>query len=101
MSPLQINPESEWQKSFRFDHVRCLIVCRGPVRLEAMQVMEFLGAECGILVSEKDSIVYPQTLAPELRWLRERRGRAHHVPDYTGNSREERNARIQDILLIC
>ena len=39
---------------------------RGPVRLETMQTFESMGASYGILLSEKDSIVYPQTLAPEL-----------------------------------
>ncbi|MDP7630116.1 MAG: hypothetical protein QGF03_05975, partial [SAR324 cluster bacterium] len=59
-------PESTWQDQFTFAHVKGLIVCRGPIRLEAVECFESLGAQCGILLSEKDSILYPQTLAPEL-----------------------------------
>ena len=35
--------------------------------METMKVLKELGANFGILLSEKDSIIYPQTLAPELR----------------------------------
>ena len=73
MYPLKLKQESVWQNSFRFEQVKCLIVCRGPIRLEAIQVLEELNADYGILISEKDSIVYPQTLAPELRWFNEKR----------------------------
>ena len=44
----------------------------------------------GILLSEKDSIVYPNALAPELRQLTDS-NRVHRVPDYTGASKEERH----------
>ena len=98
----QRNSESSiWQKSFGFKDVKCLIVCRGPVRLETMQTFESMGASYGILLSEKDSIVYPQTLAPELRWIGKRNGKVHHVADYMGASREEKELRIEEILRIC
>ena len=52
--------------------------------METMKVLKELGANFGILLSEKDSIVYPQTLAPELRAISNRRKQVHHVPDYIG-----------------
>ncbi|MBW2726884.1 MAG: carbamoyl-phosphate synthase L chain, ATP-binding domain protein, partial [Deltaproteobacteria bacterium] len=60
--------ESEWLRSFGLDSVKCLIVCRGPVRKEALDIFAEIGVgAAGILLSEKDSIVYPRSLAPELR----------------------------------
>ena len=90
MNQQRNSKSSIWQKSFGFEDVNCLIVCRGPVRLETMQTFESMGASYGILLSEKDSIVYPQTLAPELRWIGKRNGKVHHVTDYIGASREEK-----------
>ena len=52
--------------------------------METMKVLKELGANFGILLSEKDSIVYPQTLVPELRAISNRREQVHHVPDYIG-----------------
>ena len=54
----------------------------------------------GILLSEKDSIVYPRALAPELRVLTDPE-RVHRVPDYTGATKEERLQRIEDIIQIA
>ncbi len=101
MSSITFDPDSSWQSSFCFDHVKCLIVCRGPIRLETMTVFEELGANIGMLLSEKDSIVYPQTLAPELRALSNRSEQVHHVPDYMGATKEERGQRIEQIINIC
>ena len=101
MNQQRNSKSSIWQKSFSFEDVKCLIVCRGPVRLETMQTFESMGASYGILLSEKDSIVYPQTLAPELRWIGKRNGKVHHVADYMGASREEKELRIEEILGIC
>jgi acetyl/propionyl-CoA carboxylase alpha subunit len=101
MSAITFKPGSPWQQQFTFDHVKCLIVCRGPIRLEVIDIFESLGAECGILLSEKDSIVYPQTLAPELRRIRNRHQQVHHVPDYIGTTREERLARMEEIIGIA
>ena len=101
MSAITFQPASAWQQQFTFDSVKCLIVCRGPIRLEAIDVFESLGAECGILLSEKDSILYPQTLAPELRRLQNRHKQVHHVPDYIGTTREERVARMEQIVDIA
>ena len=69
--------------------------------METMKVFKELGANFGILLSEKDSIVYPQTLAPELRAISNRREQVHHVPDYIGATKEERLKRIEQIINIC
>src|SRR5919205_255466 len=85
---------SEWVRSFACEDLKPLIVCRGPIRKEAMDVFDEMGiAHYGILLSEKDSIVYPNALAPELRQLADN-SRVHRVPDYTGATKEERVERI-------
>ena len=62
---------SPWLRSLSLQSIKCLIVCRGPVRKEAMEVFDQIGVrEYGMLLSEKDSIVYPKCLAPELRRFR-------------------------------
>ncbi|MFM8409286.1 MAG: biotin carboxylase N-terminal domain-containing protein, partial [Alphaproteobacteria bacterium] len=48
---------------------------------------------------EKDSIVFSRALAPELRIMDP--ARVHAVPDYSGATKEERLARIADIVRIC
>src|SRR6185369_14933897 len=93
--------QSEWVRSFSCEDLKPLIVCRGPIRKEAMDVYEEMGiSHYGILLSEKDSIVYPNALAPELRQLTDSR-RVHRVPDYTGASKEERVERIYQIIGIA
>lgn len=94
------NDSNPWVQSFRCDHISVLIVCRGPIRKEAMDVFESLGITYGILLSEKDSVTYPLTLAPEIRLIKDPK-RIHRIPDYTGTNQEERNQRIQDIVNIC
>ena len=89
---------SEWVRSFSCEDLKPLIVCRGPIRKEAMDVYEEMGISYyGILLSEKDSIVYPNALAPELRQLTDSK-RVHRVPDYSGASKEERVERINQII---
>ena len=101
MSAITFDPESSWQSSFTFNHVKCLIVCRGPIRLETMNIFKELRATYGMLLSEKDSIIFPQTLAPELRAIRNRRKQIHHIPDYMGATKEERVERIEQVIDIC
>ncbi len=92
---------SEWVRSFACEDLKPLIVCRGPIRKEAMDVFTEMGiGHFGILLSEKDSIVYPNALAPELRQLTDS-NRVHRVPDYTGASKEERVERIGQIIRIA
>ncbi len=92
---------SEWTEQFRCDHLKPLIICRGPIRKEAMDVFSEMGIDgYGILLSEKDSIVYRGALAPELRVLTDP-GRVHRVPDYSGATKEEREQRIADIISIA
>jgi len=93
--------DSEWVRSFSCEELKPLIVCRGPIRMEAMTVYEEMGiSHYGILLSEKDSIVYPNALSPELRKLTDP-SRVHRVPDYTGASKEERVERIGQIIQIA
>ena len=96
-----VNATNEWAQNFECSNTRPLIICRGPIRKEAMDVFEEMGIEhYGILLSEKDSIVYQNALAPELRQLTDPK-RVHRVPDYTGIDKEERNVRIQQIISIA
>lgn len=93
--------DSEWVRSFASEDLKPLIVCRGPIRKEAMDVFEEMGmSHYGILLSEKDSIVYANALAPELRKLTDST-RVHRVPDYSGASKEERVERINQITQIA
>ncbi len=93
--------QSAWVRSFSCEDLKPLIVCRGPIRKEAMDVYQEMGiTHYGILLSEKDSIVYPNALAPELRTLTDSK-RVHRVPDYTGASKEERVERIHQIINIA
>ncbi len=95
------NHNSSWVKSFSCTHIRPLIICRGPIRKEAMDVFEEMGLSYyGILLSEKDSIVYQNALAPELRQIKDPK-RIHRVPDYSGNDKEERQQRINQIIRIA
>jgi acetyl/propionyl-CoA carboxylase alpha subunit len=92
---------SDWVNQFDCSHIRPLIICRGPIRKEAMDVFGEMGIEhFGILLSEKDSIVYQDALAPELRSLTDPH-RVHRVPDYTGANKEEREQRIAQIISIA
>lgn len=92
---------STWVQSFRCDDMKPLIICRGPIRKEAMDVFDEMGINgYGILLSEKDSITYTNALAPELRKLTDP-SRVHRVPDYTGADKEERGQRIKQIIQIA
>ena len=92
---------SAWVRQFDCTHMRPLIICRGPIRKEAIDVFREMGIEhIGILLSEKDSIVYQNALAPELRVMPDPE-RIHRVPDYTGANKEERAQRIRQIIGIA
>ena len=93
--------DSEWIQSFDVSDVKCLVVCRGPVRKEAFDIFDAIGIrEYGMLLSEKDSVVYPRCLAPELRDLRFP-GNVHRVADYMGVGQEEKLERIAEIVEIA
>ncbi len=95
------NGGTAWERQFDCTHMRPLIICRGPIRKEAMDVFAEMGIEhYGILLSEKDSIVYRNAIAPELRSLTDP-DRVHRVPDYSGANKEEREQRIQQIINIA
>ncbi|MCP4840572.1 MAG: biotin carboxylase, partial [Halieaceae bacterium] len=92
---------SAWVQQFDCSGIRPLIICRGPIRKEAMDAFAEMGIEhFGILLSEKDSIVYRNALAPELRSLTNP-DRVHRVPDYSGANKEEREQRIKQIINIA
>ena len=102
LSPQTIHEaDSEWQRSFSLQNVKCLVVCRGPVRSEAFEVFDAIGVpEYGMLLSEKDSIVYPRCLAPEIRTIPWPQN-IHRVADYMGAGQEEKLARIAEIVEIA
>jgi acetyl/propionyl-CoA carboxylase alpha subunit len=92
---------SHWARQFECSGIRPLIICRGPIRKEAINVFREMGlSHIGILLSEKDSIVYQSALAPELRVMPDPE-RIHRVPDYTGANKEEREQRIRQIIAIA
>ncbi|MFT6436848.1 MAG: acetyl/propionyl-CoA carboxylase alpha subunit [Candidatus Azotimanducaceae bacterium] len=69
--------------------------------MEAMTVFTEMGiSDFGILLSEKDSITYPNALSPELRMDIDP-ARVHRVQDYTGATKEERAERINQIIKIA
>ncbi len=96
-----IDADSEWTRSFDVSDVKCLVVCRGPIRKEAFDVFTEIGVrEFGMLLSEKDSVVYPRCLAPELRDLAFP-ANVHRVEDYMGSGQEEKLERIAEIVAIA
>jgi acetyl/propionyl-CoA carboxylase alpha subunit len=93
--------ESQWLRSFSLTQLKVLVVCRGPVRMEAFQVFDQIGIrEYGMLLSEKDSVVYPRCLAPELRAFRFPNN-VHRVQDYMGAGQEQKQKRIREIVAIA
>src|SRR5262245_63618598 len=81
--------------------MKILVVCRGPVRKEAFDIFDEIGVRgYGMLLSEKDSVVYPRCLAPELRGFRFP-ANVHRVRDYTGAGQEEKQERIREIVAIA
>ena len=91
---------SKWAQQFSVEGFKVLIICRGPIRKEVMDVLTEMGAEYGVLLSEKDSVTYKNALAPELRQIADP-SRVHRVPDYTGADKAERDARIAQIIDIA
>ncbi len=93
--------DSEWVRQFDCSDMKPLIICRGPIRKEVMDIWEEMGiTDYGILLSEKDSITYNNALAPELRQMANP-DRIHRVPDYTGADKDERTQRINQIISIA
>ena len=90
-----------WAARFDCSAIHPLIVCRGPVRKEAMDTFAALGiARCGILVSDKDSIAQDTTGVPELR-APNIEVTPHSVSDYSGATANERAKRIEEIIALC
>ena len=92
--------DATWVRSFACNDMRVLIVCRGPVRKEAIEVFREMGmTHVGILLSERDSIVFARALSPEVRIMDPHH--VHPVADYSGASKDEREERIRQIIAIC
>jgi acetyl/propionyl-CoA carboxylase alpha subunit len=102
LNPMKFSESpSAWARSFSLEPIKCLIVCRGPVRKEAIDMFDASGIrEYGMLLSEKDSVIYPKALAPELRNFRFP-DNVHRVPDYMGSGKEEKTSRINEIIHIA
>ena len=93
--------DSAWLRCFALDGVKCLVVCRGPVRQEAFEIFDEIGIrEYGMLLSEKDSVFHPRCLAPELRSFRFPQN-VHRVSDYMGQGQAEKQRRIAEIVEIA
>src|SRR5687767_221219 len=91
---------SAWVRAFACEDLRPLIVCRGPIRKEALDTFREMGmTHVGMLLSEKDSIVYTNALAPELR--EQAPDHVHRVQDYSGANKEERIKRTREIVSIA
>lgn len=89
--------DSAWARRFDCTDLKPLIICRGPVRKEAMDIFEAMGvAGYGILLSDRDAVAYANARAPELRTMANPKA-VHRVTDYTGTDRTEREARIAEI----
>jgi len=68
-------------RQFQCEDMRPLIICRGPVRKEAIDGFEQMGISgYGILLSDKDTVVHTNAVAPELRGIRNR-DRVHRVSE--------------------
>ncbi len=92
---------SPWLRSFALDDMKVLVICRGPVRREAFEVFDRVGIKAyGMLLSEKDSVVYPRCLAPELRDFRFPQN-VHRVEDYMGVGQEQKQARSAEIVALA
>ncbi len=91
---------SAWERSFDCSTLRPLIICRGPIRKEAIDVFRSLGiSHIGMLLSERDSIVFAGARAPELRHIAAQH--VHPVADYSGADAAERQQRIAEIIDIA
>ncbi len=91
---------SAWASQFKPLTIRPLIVCRGPIRQETIDVFRDLSIKhFGILLSEKDAWLFSGALAPEVKWLLPHQ--VHRVKDYTGVNRDERLLIIQEIIKIA
>lgn len=91
---------SDWVRSFSCADMKPLIVCRGPIRKEAIDVFHEMGmSQVGMLLSEKDSIIYTNANAPELREIPPEH--VHRIKDYMGTTKVERLETIERIIEIA
>ncbi|MEC8009397.1 MAG: biotin carboxylase N-terminal domain-containing protein [Pseudomonadota bacterium] len=88
------------QKTYPLEGLNPLIIGRGPVRLEAVEVFTSLHVKkMGILLSRQDAYAYPYAQAPELKCLPEN-CHVHLVDDYIPHN-ESIHDFLDAILAIC
>ena len=95
-----LQASGDWAAQFGCGDARVLIICRGPVRMEAMEVFARMGADFGILLSERDSLAAADCLAPELRRM-DNPQRVHLIEDYSAPDAEGRQRRVAQIIEIA
>lgn len=94
------NASHEWVRQFDCRDVRPLIVCRGPVRLEAIETFKAMGlSRIGMLLSDKDSTIYEDCVAPERFVLPPEC--VHLIDDYQAGPGQSRTAHIRQIMEIA
>jgi hypothetical protein len=92
------NSGDAWVRQFDCTHIKPLIICRGPIRKEAMDVFAEMGInDFGILLSEKDSIVYRGPWRLNFGCM-DRPTRVHRVRDYSAVLQGEREHAFDDII---
>jgi len=92
--------EEDWIKQFDCRAVRPLIVCRGPVRLEAIEIFKAMGlTHIGMLLSDKDSTLYEDCVSPERFILPP--SCVHLIEDYQAGPAQLRTDHIQQIINIA
>ena len=96
----RLRAATAWERGFDCSALRPLIICRGPIRKEAIDAFREMGMRhIGMLVSDRDSIVFEGGRAPELRQLDAEC--IHPVSDYSGADLAERRMRVAEIIDIA
>jgi len=86
--------------SLSIAQLKPLVICRGPVRLEALEVFAEQGiSQMGMLLSKKDAYAAPYALAPELRALPQG-CQVHPIAEYQPVN-QSKTVFIQSLINIC
>ncbi|MES2663711.1 MAG: biotin carboxylase N-terminal domain-containing protein [Pseudomonadota bacterium] len=98
---ISYSPQGSWCQQFQAHSLIPLIVCRGPVRLEAIEVFNQLGVlRMGMLVADKDALLHPHGLTPEIRH-KPKNCNVHWIKEYSGSNAEARAEVIQQIISLA
>ena len=95
-----LQSRGDWARQFECGAARVLIICRGPVRMEAMEIFSWLGVKHGILLSERDSLAAADCLAPELRRMDDPES-VHLIEDYSAADAGGRRRRVAQIVKLA